>query len=58
MLDFYIEYMNNESLGKVDNAWLVLADQSPLKALVNFIIITIIFIIINIINITIRIKNV
>lgn len=29
MLDFFIEYMNFECLGRIDNSHLALADQSP-----------------------------
>jgi RNA-dependent RNA polymerase len=29
MLDFFIEHMNNESLGRIDNSHLAIADQSP-----------------------------
>lgn len=32
MLDFFVSYLNNETLGKINNAHLVLADQSHLFA--------------------------
>ena len=32
MLDFFVSYLNNDSLGKINNAHLVLADQSPVFA--------------------------
>ncbi|KAL4479119.1 hypothetical protein ABPG72_008949 [Tetrahymena utriculariae] len=32
MLDFFIDFLNNENLGKIDNSHLVFADKSPLYA--------------------------
>ncbi|EAS06076.2 RNA-dependent RNA polymerase RdRP2 (macronuclear) [Tetrahymena thermophila SB210] len=32
MLDFFIDFINNENLGKIDNSHLVFADKSPLYA--------------------------